>query len=225
MNTVLSIDPIWMWFCIASALAFFFSLLMSRASTELMTLDGSLREFTITDLEFPSNNLDIPFIINGVFRLPDPAQQNRVIKALKRILYLDFLFMPAIYTAIFLICMQVAIKLPENSFGQYLFAAFAWLQAVAWLCDILENLHLLNWAHKELKIAKPAHQRYVLIVWIKWGIALVGSISALMMLVYFWMKSAYAPSSLWWLGVYVAELVLFWLARKYWLVKKVNIYN
>ena len=224
MIPVLSIDNVWMWFCIASGTAFIFSIIMNRAGTLMMTHDGSLRAFTIIDLEFPSNPKDIPNILKGIYKLTDAAQRNRVIKALKQVLYFDFLFMPAIYSAIFLICMQVAVKLPEASFGQYLFATLAWLQAIAWLCDVLENGHLLRWVRMGTNLAwelpRGIHRRYVVIVWLKWGIALLGGISALMIMIYFWMKGAYAPSSLLWMGIYALEIILFGAAGLLFSAKK-----
>jgi hypothetical protein len=200
-----------MWFCIAIGVAMVLALIMGKLEVNLITKDGSLREFTIIDLEFPSNTMDIPNILNGIKQLPDQASIDKVTHSLRRILYVDFLFMPAIYGAVFILCMIIASKFSIGSIGQGIFAGLAWLQAIAWLCDVLENRMLLGYVRTNLPKAlrKREHQLYVRIVWAKWILVLIGAVMSIMMSLYFWMKGAITPVSLIWIGVFVLEIVAF----------------
>ncbi len=216
MKFIIDIPNTLLWFCIASGVAFILTILMERFGKNLRTRIGTFREFGILDLEFPSNCKEIPSIINGIKKLPEAAQQTRVRKSLLSILYLDFMFMPAIYGALFLICMLVAVKSHDFPKEQYFFAGLAWAQLFAWCFDIFENICLLWCLRKKdlgADLPQRLHHAYVIIVWSKWAIALIGGISAFMMLIYYWLKGDYNSASLNWLGIYIGAVLLFLLIR------------
>jgi len=209
MNLYFEIEHGWMWFCIASGATLILALLMQHYGADLATKVGARRSFTIIDLEFPSSPKDIPNTINGIFALSEVRQQQ-VVQALKRSLYLDFLFMPAVYGTIFLLCMLIADKCGPFSIGRTFFATFAWLQLVAWACDIAENLMLLPRVRKGVEPMKPwVHKTYVRVVWLKWGIAVVGIVTASMLALYFWVKGDYDPASLSYLMIFIVQLAVF----------------
>jgi len=212
MNLFFWIENGWMWFCIASGAALLIALFLQRFDAALATKVGAMRSFTVIDLEFPSNPKDIPNTINGIFKLPE-KQCRQVVQALKRSLYLDFLFMPAVYGAIFLLCMLIADKCGPYSVGRGFFSLFAWLQGVAWACDIAENLMLLPRVKQDVApMGERQHRIYVRVVWLKWAIALIGFVTASMLALYFWVKGDYDPASLPYLIVFVGELAVFFAA-------------
>ncbi|MBK9337784.1 MAG: hypothetical protein IPM98_15000 [Lewinellaceae bacterium] len=216
MYTLLFIEHGWTWFCIAFGAALLLSLMMERISAVLITKDRSLRKFMVIDLEFPSNPRDLPGIINGIYALPDPAKKQKVEQALKRILYLDFLFMPAVYGSIFLLCLLVAGKFPASSIGQKFFMVLAWAQLIPLVCDVVENGILLRCVRSDLKPMAPRlHQVFVGIVWVKWAVALFAGITAAMLASYFLIKGDYERASLFFLVVFLSEIGLFVLVRSY----------
>jgi hypothetical protein len=214
MEILFYINNIWLWFCISSGFAMIFAFMMRQLGFQLMTKRGTLRLFSLMDLEFPSDDKDIPTIINGIYKLPTPAQQQRVVKDLKSILYIDFLFMPAVYCSIFLICLKVALKLEDSPISQQIFIVFAYAQILAWIFDICENFFLLSWIRPDLgvKLAKNMFRLFNIFVRTKWIIALIGGVSALMMIIYFWIKGSFSMHSLNWMCIYFGELILFLVA-------------
>ncbi|MBI1227594.1 MAG: hypothetical protein GC192_20340 [Bacteroidetes bacterium] len=180
-------------FLIAAPMALLIGSYMKRFNRHLCTHDGSLREFNLMDLEFPSNVKDIPNIIRGIYKLKAEDQCDSVIKALRKHLYIDYLFMPAIYGAIFLLCMYAAHKLAAFPVEQGFFASLAWLQLLAWVLDIYENGQLLGYIRPDIGYEIPAgkHRFFVIIVWAKWVIALAGLTCALMMMLYFWLTGQF----------------------------------
>lgn len=188
MIPVIHIEHQFLWFLAATVASLLIGMLMKRYEKKLCTHDGSLREFSIMDLEFPSNGKEIPSIIRGIYRLSPEGKIKEVVAALRSNLLLDYLYMPATYGAIFLLCMYVAHRLKDFPIEQGFFALLAWLQFLAWACDFLENGMLLSFLRKDVakEIPKPKHLFFVSIVWAKWGLAIMGLICALMMMVYFW---------------------------------------
>lgn len=162
---------------------------MKRFNRHLCTQDGSLREFNVMDLEFPASSKEIPNILRGIYKLPKPETTAAVLKDLRSHLMIDYLFMPAIYGAIFLLCMYVAHRLGEFPVEQGIFAALAWLQILAWVLDLIENGLLLSYIRPDLERELPVgrHKFFTRIVWAKWVFALAGLICALMMMLYFWL--------------------------------------
>lgn len=214
MQLFFEIEHGWMWFCVASGIALLIGLFLQRLSAKLATKVGAQRSFTILDLEFPSSPKDIPNTMSGIAALHSEQQQQQVFRALRQGLYLDFLFMPAAYGSIFLLCMLIAIKCEYQTFGRSLFAVLAWLQVLALVLDVVENLMLLPRARQGAAPMQPyVHKAYVSIVWVKWGIAMTGVVTASMMALYFWLNHQYRTESLPYLLLFLVEIVVFFTAR------------
>jgi hypothetical protein len=200
----------WILFCVAFGVLLITSFIMSRLSRHFYTYDVLERKFSIMDLQWPSSPIELVNLVKGIYKLPLPKQQ-RTLSALKKHLYVDFIFMPAAYGSIFLLCMNISWKMTLA--GPYLFAGLAWLQIVALVLDVIENIYLLRKIGPEIVEASPAtHKAYGYLERFKWGIALLALICALSALLYFWLVGRYAEGSLKYALVIVAEIVLFFVA-------------
>ena len=213
---VISIPYFGGWLVGCLVLAGLTSLVMKRQSKHFFTLShGVQRPFSILDLELPTSAPELAGLLRGINALPG-KESNPVWSALRGQLWVDFLFMPGIYGAIFLLCMKAA-QLLSWPPSRALFALLAWTQLLAWAFDIIENLTLFG----QLATAKPkapdrdstpaqkplppANQplpaqpatkgnemcaacfaAYIAIVSTKWVLALTGGICALSILFYFW---------------------------------------
>ena len=197
----------WIYFCVAFGATLLISLLMSLQSANFYTLYVVIRKFSIIDLEFPVSALELATYIKGIFALPAEFSA-KTLRALKGQLYLDFLFMPAAYGSIFILCMKVSMKL--TSFGHWVFAVLAWLQLIAWVCDIIENIYLLNKIHPEPVVSNTAvHKAYEMLEKCKWGIALTATICSIAAIFYFWLVGLYSFQSLNYFLIVVAEIIIF----------------
>ncbi len=202
------ITDTWIWFCITFGVMQLATVIMSQQSKYFYTNDGTVRSFSILDLELAANAVEIVNLIKGIFLLPKPFIAKTVTKALKGQLYVDFIFMPAAYGSIFLVCMKTSTKLITNG-GQNIFAVLAWLQALAWLCDILENCYLLGKVVPNPSQTPPAaYKVYQLNEILKWGISLTGAVCGIAAMLYFWVVGNFSASSLIYLLVIIAEIVL-----------------
>lgn len=210
----------WSLFCVAFGGMLCCALVMGRQSLHFYTWDVVVQKFSIMDLEFPSTPKELVTLIKGLYKLP-ADQSKQSLRALKGNLYVDFLFMPFAYGSIFLLCMQVAGKM-ELPIGRGTFVVLAWLQGIAWLCDIIENSYLLQKIKPEPVASTPAvHKAYVWLEVVKWGIALIGTISAIGCICYFWLAGAYVVASLHYLLIVVGEIAVFIFASKLFLRKAV----
>src|SRR5437764_216538 len=97
----------WTWFCIASGILLILEIVMTTQRNYFYTNDVVIRKFNLIDLELPASPREVVNLIKGIFLLP-VAQSKKTAAALKSLLYIDFIFMPVAYTAIFLLCMQVS---------------------------------------------------------------------------------------------------------------------
>lgn len=199
----------WVLFCVAVAVLLLAALAMQYYGEFFVTRDVLVRDFTIFDLEFASTEREIENTLGGIIRLP-PDESAKVIVSLKRHLYIDFLFMPAAYGAIFIACMKVAWKMPEPAAS--LFSLLGWLQIVAFLSDGIENFYLL------VKIARAnaVHQRsfitfgtYRLLEILKWGSSLLAVVCVLSAFLYFWVSGLFMGQSLKYLLIVAIELIAF----------------
>ncbi|MEP7264224.1 MAG: hypothetical protein ABI772_06995 [Bacteroidota bacterium] len=223
----IDIPQTWLWFSIAFAAMLVTSLMMSHQAAGFLTRDGSLRKFSILDLQLPSSPNDIPNILGGIFRLPE-GKIRYALKSLKNHLYIDFLYMPAVYGCIFLLCMHVSSK--TVSIGHPWFAAFAWLQILAWIFDMIENIYLLTQIKERRtppvpinNVPEKIHRIYIsykYMVLTKWMIALLGGICSLMVLLYFWITGKYNPDNLFYSIVIIVEIIAFIALSKYMSRKK-----
>jgi hypothetical protein len=202
----------WFWLCITLGIALFATIIMSRQGRHFYTKDAVVRQFSIMDLEVATKPEEISNIIKGMYVLPEP-QSSKAIKSLKGQLYTDFIFVPAIYGSVFLICMQIACKMSHG--GEYIFAVLAWLQALPFLCDIIENIYLLNKIKADSKPSSPGvHAAYQKLEIVKWGLSLTGGVCALSALFYFWVAGYYSVDSLKYLLIIVVELIIFGIGLK-----------
>jgi hypothetical protein len=202
----------WIYFCIAFGAMLLISFIMSLQSTNFYTMYVVIRKFSIIDLEFPASALELVTFIKGIFLLPVELSKKSL-RALRGQLYLDFLFMPAVYGSIFLLCMKVSLKM--TSFGHGLFAILAWLQLIPLLCDVIENIYLLNKIRPEPVISKPAvHKAYQILEIFKWGIALTGAVCSIAAIFYFWLVGRYSYHSIHYLLIMSAELIIFFILKK-----------
>lgn len=176
------------------------------------TKDVVLRKFSIMDIEFASSPQEMLNIIKGMYAL-SPEQSKKAVGALRSQLYVDFLFMPATYVGIYVLCMEVSAKM--HYAGKDIFLVLAWLQAIAWLCDIIENIYLLNKIKRNPVLSTPSvHRLYLCLEALKWGMALVGFVCAFAAVFYFWTSGNYSYHSLKYLLIIVAEIALFLTAVK-----------
>lgn len=201
----------WMSFCIATAFVLLFAYIMQILSRSFVTRDVLEKRFGILDLQFASSGLEINNLLNGITKLEHP-QAKKVFHALRMHLYVDFLFMPAAYGTLFIACMQVARKMPPS--GEIFFYILAWLQAAAWISDIIENVMLLKKIRQHEDQSPlvsgggffPVFQK---LQFIKWGAALLALVCILSSLMYFWVSGFYSPSSLKYILIFAGEILIF----------------
>lgn len=174
--------------------------------------DVVLRKFSIIDLQFAATGQEIVNIIKGIYLLPE-EKSKKAVNALRSQLYVDFLFMPAVYGGIFLLCMKVSNKMLSVA-GEDFFAILAWLQIIPWLCDLYENSYLLNKLNNPKAATPQTHKFFQRIVVLKWGISLLGAVCSIAALFYFWLVGYYSVDSLPYILIIFAELILFIIARK-----------
>ena len=210
MPVYLNID--WIYFCIVFGAMLLISFIMSLQSANFYTMYVVIRKFSIIDLQFPASAMELVIFIKGISLLPAELSKKSL-RSLRRQLYLDFLFMPALYGSIFLLCMKVSLKM--SSFGHGLFGILAWLQCIAWLCDIIENIYLLNKIRPEPVISKPAvHIAYVILEIAKWGIALTAAVCSIAAIFYFWVVGYYSFHSIQYLLIITAEIIMIFIIKK-----------
>lgn len=183
---VISIPHFGWWLGGCLVLAALTSVVMKRQSQHFFTLShGVRRPFSIIDLELPASALELTGLLRGINEQTEPDRLV-VRRALRGQLWVDFLFMPGIYGAIFLLCLKAA-QLMAWAPGRTLFALLAWAQLLAWGFDIVENLTLFHQlAHPTRTLGPAGFATYFTLVSAKWLLALAGGICALSILFYFW---------------------------------------
>ena len=202
----------WIYFCIAFGAMLVISFIMNQQSKNFYSMHMVIRKFSIIDLEFPPSAMELAIFIKGIFLLPDELSKKSL-HALKGQLYLDFIFMPAVYGSIFILCMKVSMKMTYA--GHVFFAILAWLQCIAWICDIIENIYLLNKIKPQPVVSKPAvHIAYQINEIIKWGIALTAVVCSIAAIFYFWLVGLYSPNSINYFLIITAELIIIFIAKK-----------
>ncbi|MBK7477394.1 MAG: hypothetical protein IPI11_15860 [Haliscomenobacter sp.] len=203
-----------LWFCIALGAVLLLTLLLEHLETRFVKNKAQREQpFTMLDLEFPADRQDLERVLWDIARL-GAARALRVRRAIRTHLFLDYLFMPFAYGAIFFLSMLVAGKFPAGSAGQTGFALLAWAQLIAWACDIAENAVLWRQVRQDPQpMSKLVFNSFVTLVWGKWGIALAGVALGLSMAAYFWLKGAYAPATLPYFGIVGIEFLAFFIVR------------
>ncbi|CAN5119498.1 hypothetical protein BH11BAC6_BH11BAC6_01390 [soil metagenome] len=200
----------WLLFAIFFGLMLLLTFIMMLQSRQFYTKDVIVRKFSIMELEVPASPKELVHIIKGLSLLPAP-QSQKTIAALKAQLKLDFLFMPLVYGSVFFLCWRVAIKMNLH-FGHYVFLGFALLQLVPWICDIIENIYLLNKINQGAQVTETTdkkHTAYLYMEAFKWGIVLTATACALSAVCYFWLTGSYSATSFNYMLIVLAEIAVF----------------
>lgn len=212
MNMEILIQYGWVWFCITFGVSLFIMLIMHQQSRFFYTNDVVIRKFSIIDLELPVSSRELVTIIKGIFLLP-PNQSQKSLQALRGQLYLDFIFMPAAYRSIFLLCYLASGKM--DKLGHNVFLILAWLQIIAWICDIAANIYLIKKLDPNIVPSKPAvHKAFQAMEITKLAISLTAAICAVFGFFYFWIVGKYLYVSLHYLVIIIAEILLFIIGGK-----------
>jgi len=119
------------------------------------------KKFSIIGLEIYYSKAKIIEIITGI--------DIHVKSILKYQLVFDFAFMAGVYPGIASLCMIAYNKTTKKALKRILLI-FGLLQIVAWLCDIVENIYLLNWISDPTMITDTG--LYHIFVFLKWILAL-----------------------------------------------------
>ncbi|MCD6012062.1 MAG: hypothetical protein K0Q79_1924 [Flavipsychrobacter sp.] len=189
-----------LYFCIAFAVMLLATWLMSRQGRHLFTKDPLRRKFTMLEMEFPAKSYELETLINGIYLLPDEAPKT--IKALKKQLLLDYLlFIPAVYSCIYILCMHIAVEL-KTEVGRYWFMGLGWAQIIPFILDYIENTYfwiMINKRNipvpkpdvtKPEPVSRPFKMMQLLQVF-KWGIPLIGAVCSISVVAYFWLSGRY----------------------------------
>ena len=204
-----TISQPWLCFCIAYGVMALATILMGQQGAFFYTKDPIRRKFSILEMEFPGKPNEIADLVRGIYLLPGEAAKT--IKAVKTQLLLDcLLFIPATYGGIFILCMQVAHKMPPG-FGCDFFVMLAWGQGLSFILDYIENTYFLSLiGQRDLKSqSKTIFVLMRVLECFKWGFALVGAACGFSAMVYYWLSGKYDISSLPLIGVFFAEIILF----------------
>lgn len=233
-NELLQAANDWQPFIVCYCAMLLVTLIMTWQSTNFYTHDVVTRRFGVMELELPATPTELVNTLAGIFELPTP-QKRKTYSALKAQLVVDFLFMPLAYGSIALLCWRVSHKM-TSYFGQQVFAWFAILQLLPWLCDIIENVYLLvklrnikaiyrrhgntpeqikqeaeaiKQERKEIETSATGHKLYLGMEAIKWGLSLTATVCAAGAVAYFWVTRGYSSKSLCYVGWYVGVTVVF----------------
>lgn len=198
------------------------SIIMRWQSQYFYTNNQVVIKFNILDLQFAASAKKLVTIINGMYELPLPdknsnvPESRKVVNALMGHLWVGFfLFMPAAYGSIFLMCMKVAYKMYFSDrtglfYISFFFYFLAWLQVVAFLLNAVENIYLLRKIKpKPTASSRKVHHAFRNLEAYKWGIALTGAACAVSAALYFWLSGQYAEKSVSYLWVLIIEIIFF----------------
>lgn len=210
------------WFSITFSVMLLAAFIMRWQSQYFYTNSQVVIKFNILDLQFSASAKKLVTIINGIYELPPPDKKSslpeskKVVKALRGHLCVGFfLFMPAAYGSIFLMCMKMAHKMYFSDragffYISYVFSFMAWLQIVALLLNAIENIYLLKKIKPESTASsRKVHRAFRNSEAYKWGIALIGAACAVSAALYFWLSGIYSEESVFYLWVLMTEILLF----------------
>lgn len=207
----------WELFSISFGIVLVISFIMLLQSRNFYTFYVTKRRFSIMELEIPATATELARIIKGLFDLPED-ESKKSIAALKGQLKLDFLFMPFTYGSIFLLCLRVSEKLQSGiHLGYYVFFAFAILQIIPWVCDIIENIYLLKKIRQgnDVKASTDKqHKAYLIMEAFKWGLSLTATVCSISAICYFWLSGNYSVTSFKYLLIILVEIIAFIVVTK-----------
>lgn len=124
--------------------------------------------FTIIGLEISYPKEKVVAILAGL--------DEHVKTILRYHLSFDFVFMAGVYPGIAALCLMARNKLHGHAIRNFLLT-IAIFQAIAWGCDIFENMCLLKWIKEP--VITSGFDTYHLLVAVKWIIALAGAFIAI----------------------------------------------
>lgn len=134
-------------------------------------LNGEL--FTILDLEIFYSEKQVSAIFSEIdFNVRTLLQYHLVF---------DFAFMAGVYPGIAALCMMARNNVQGVTIKKILLL-LALLQFVALVCDVTENIFLLNWINSPGEIC--CFQFYHIIVITKWILALCGAVAGILVLLF-----------------------------------------
>lgn len=153
-------------FCLG--LFFASSFAMKWMEADLVYKNGIISIFGL-ELFYPAAKIE------EIFSLID----SKVKTILGYHLRFDFIFMAGCYPGIACLCMMAAEKINSRTFKRILFS-LAFLQLFAWTFDVIENYYLLKWLKNPVIGAEFGF--YHSVVYSKWIIALLGALTALLII-------------------------------------------
>lgn len=129
--------------------------------------------FTILGLEIFYSQEQVSAILSGI--------DSSVRTLLQYHLVFDFAFMAGVYPGIAALCMMARNKVQGVTIKKILLL-LALLQFLALVCDVTENIFLLNWINSPGEIC--CFQFYHFIVIAKWILALTGAAAGILILLF-----------------------------------------
>ena len=229
----------WPLFCFAFGLMLLAAYLMKKLEKEFYTQYPVKRKFTMLEMEFPNKYSDIKYLISGIYKLPQ-NEKATTLKAVKWQLLIDsFLYVPAVYGGIFILCMTVGNKL-QLYYGKDFFYFLAYAQFLCLILDYIENI-LFSWLFKRWKDEKDiipikagaiASQHVMsnentngsqkekiktdypliglrLLEGLKWTPSMLGAICGFSAVIYFWLSGKYSTSSIPYIVSVLLMLIIF----------------
>lgn len=189
----------WLLFIAALVIFLVTGVWLNKLAQKFFIEPGGIK-FNIMDLELPASETSFYNLIG--------AMNEKVKTAVRRHLWVDFLFMAGAYPGIALLCLKASAKMEYA--GKWIFLALAVLQIISWLFDILENRFLLRRVNKPVTLLPPpieegskSFRSYQFVVKTKFVIALTAAVCSLFGLLYFWIVGNFSKEALPWLGVVV----------------------
>lgn len=158
----------WLWFSICLADVIITSVIMSQQGKYFFYFDNEKKKFSMLGLEFAAGRCYIYWVLSRIKLLPGNLNQT-VYKKLRAQLYTDFLFMPGAYIGIAIFCL-IAAGIPGMPAAQLL-TVLAYMQPIAWACDIIENIYLFRQVKKPVLPGALLFAGYRLLEVLKWGLS------------------------------------------------------
>lgn len=198
----------WFHFCIAFGGMLLATWIMGRLNNRFYTMDPLKRKVSMLSLEFPSKETEVANILRGIFLL-DEDDKKASIHSFKWQIILDFLlFMPCAYGSIFILCSTIAPTLQPT--GKIIFMLLAYAQILCFLLDCIENFYL--WSNLK-PTAKPSSTLTFKLMQVleifKWGFALIGAVSGISVIFFYWLSGIYSKGSLIYIALFLLEIIVF----------------
>jgi hypothetical protein len=173
-------NNLWSIFIACIILFIVTTLIMKRIATRFVTNPPASKKFSIFRLEFPGSNAQLSSLVLQM----SPATKNSV----RAHLYVDYIFMLAVYPAIGILCYKTGFALHESHTAAAYFLYFmAALQLVAFACDAIENMMLLRKLADIQSWSERSHERFSKIVFYKFMIALFAFATVGCCWIYMWL--------------------------------------